>query len=327
VAEGKQNFYSCAMHESRSDTGSLTPEVDPKIAEKAVIPYNSAVNAGGRDRRRETDAGREAARETAGAVMTIHVDLSRFDTSKGREVLGESWDCRFCKRAVSAKAVVHVQSFRSLKNGRVFRFTVRFMECPHHTCKEVAIRANLEVEFPEALIPSLTDDLLDGRETLPREMWIRPTSPDIKDFSEYVPEAIRRDYEEACLIRMLSPKASATLSRRCLQGMIRNFYGVSKNRLINEINAIKDKVDPQTWGAIDGLSKIGNIGAHMEKDVNLIIDVDLEEAKKLIKLNELLFKEWYINREERRKLVQEVADLGKQKQAEKKAGNKPAADA
>ncbi len=209
----------------------------------------------------------------------------------------------------------------------MFRFTVRFMECPHRTCREVAIRANLEVEFPETLLPSLTDDLLDGRETLPREVCIRPTGPDIKNFSEYVPEAIRRDYEEACLIRSLSPKASATLSRRCLQGMIRHFHDVKKGRLIDEINAIKGKVDLQVWEAIDGLRKIGNIGAHMEKDVNLIVDVAPEEAQKLIKLNELLFKEWYINREERRKLVQEVADIGEQKQAAKKAGNKPAADA
>lgn len=36
------NLYSCAMHESRSDPRSLTPDVDPQIAEKAEIPYNSA---------------------------------------------------------------------------------------------------------------------------------------------------------------------------------------------------------------------------------------------------------------------------------------------
>ncbi len=224
--------------------------------------------------------------------MNIHsVDSSRLDTSKGREVRGESWDCRYCKRAVSAQAVVHVQSFRSLKHGRLFRFTVRFMECPHRTCREVAIRANLEVEFPETLIPSLTDGLLDGSEILPKEVWIRPTGPDIKDFSEYVPEAIRQDYEEACLIRSLSPKASATLSRRCLQGMIRDFHGVKrKHNLKQEIEAIKDKVDLKVWEAIDGVRAIGNIGAHMEQDVNLIIDVEPEEAQKLIKLNELLFK-------------------------------------
>lgn len=44
-----------------------------------------------------------------------------------------------------------------------------------------------------------------------------------KPCPEYIPEQIRQDYEEACLIAELSPKASATLSRRCIQSMIRDF--------------------------------------------------------------------------------------------------------
>ena len=72
-------------------------------------------------------------------------------------------------------------------------------------------------------------------------------------------------------IRDLSPKASATLARRALQGMIRDYWKVSKGRLIDEIDAIKEKVDPITWKAIDAIRRIGNIGAHMEKDINVII--------------------------------------------------------
>lgn len=51
---------------------------------------------------------------------------------------------------------------------------------------------------------------------------IRPVSS-AKQFPDYIPQAIKQDYEEACAIVYLSPKASATLSRRCLQGMIRDF--------------------------------------------------------------------------------------------------------
>lgn len=40
------------------------------IAEKTETPYNSADHAIRRDLRRETDAGRETAREIAGAMMT-----------------------------------------------------------------------------------------------------------------------------------------------------------------------------------------------------------------------------------------------------------------
>lgn len=102
--------------------------------------------------------------------------------------------------------------------------------------------------------------------------------------------------------------------------MIRDFHGVKKDRLINEINVIKDKVDPLTWQAIDALRKIGNIGAHMEKDVNLIIDVEPNEASALLGLNELLFKEWYIHREERQRRLQAIIDMGAKKEAAQEGG-------
>jgi hypothetical protein len=44
-----------------------------------------------------------------------------------------------------------------------------------------------------------------------------------KEFPDYVPAAILDDYRQACRIASFSPKASATLARRCLQGMIRDF--------------------------------------------------------------------------------------------------------
>lgn len=81
--------------------------------------------------------------------------------------------------------------------------------------------------------------------------------------------------------------------------MIRDFFGVKKNRLIDEIEAIQDKVDPATWAGIDAVRRIGNIGAHMEKDIDLIIDVDSDEAQLLINLIESLIQDWYVVRHER----------------------------
>jgi hypothetical protein len=56
--------------------------------------------------------------------------------------------------------------------------------------------------------------------------------------SNHVPEAVRTDYEEACSIKDLSPKAAATLCRRALQGMIRDFHGVTKQTLHEELKSI-----------------------------------------------------------------------------------------
>jgi hypothetical protein len=116
------------------------------------------------------------------------------------------------------------------------------------------------------------------------------------------------------LISSPSPKASATLARRCLQGIIRDFWSIQKKRLIDEINALQDKIDSQTWQAIDAVRSIGNIGAHMEKDIGVIIDVDPDEAELLIRLIEVLLEEWYIRRYERAMHMQKIIDVAQEKQ-------------
>ena len=88
--------------------------------------------------------------------------------------------------------------------------------------------------------------------------------------------------------------------------MIRDFWGIAKNRLIDEIDSIKDKVDLNTWLAIDAVRSVGNIGAHMEKDINVIVDVEPREAQLLIGLIELLVKDWYIARHQRKERLQEI---------------------
>jgi hypothetical protein len=68
---------------------------------------------------------------------------------------------------------------------------------------------------------------------------------------------------------------------------------------VDEIAQIKDNVDPLTWEAIEAVRKLGNIGAHMEKDIDVIVEVDPNEAALLIGLVETLLKEWYVARAER----------------------------
>ena len=81
--------------------------------------------------------------------------------------------------------------------------------------------------------------------------------------------------------------------------MIRDFWHIKKKNLKLEIDALKVKVEAPIWKAIDSVRAMGNIGAHMEKDINLIIDVEPKEAELLIGLIEILLKEWYIVRHER----------------------------
>lgn len=167
-------------------------------------------------------------------------------------------------------------------------FDICMLHCP--SCDEVSFIAKGRV-------------FLEGKEVL-----IYPTSS-AKQFPEYIPQTIREDYEEAYSILNLSPKASATLSRRCLQGMIRDFWKISKNTLYEEISELKDKIAPSQWKAIDATRSIGNIGAHMEKDVNTIVDIEPNEAEQLIKLIELLIDKWYIARHDEEELCKSIVSI------------------
>lgn len=58
----------------------------------------------------------------------------------------------------------------------------------------------------------------------------------------------------------------------------------------------------------------------MEENINIIIDVEPEEAGALIELIEMLIEEWYENRYKRKERAQKVADIGKKKKEAKKNG-------
>jgi hypothetical protein len=205
-----------------------------------------------------------------------------------------NWTCPHCERGVTITDERSSEHRHTLYidnvDGRRSLIT-SFLVCPNPECERFTLTATLCESAWEL-----------GSERLgtPVQRWNLVPDSRAKNFPGYIPKAILDDYREACLIKDLSPKASATLSRRCLQGMIRDFWSIKPGRLVDEIAAIQHKVDPLAWDAIEAVRKIGNIGAHMEKDIDVIVEVDPNEADLLIELIETLVREWYINREERR---------------------------
>lgn len=146
-----------------------------------------------------------------------------------------------------------------------------------------------------------------------------------KPLSDAVPASVQDDYREAYLIRELSPKAAATLARRALQGMVRDFWGVTKRTLAEELEAIKDKCDHELYEAMMALKSIGNIGAHPERDIAVIVDIEPGEADQLLELLHHLDQEWYVAREARKRRLRGVKELAQVKKDEAKAA-KPASD-
>lgn len=237
--------------------------------------------------------------------------LKFFYLNKERGYYMSGFQCPYCSMVMSISPFTYVSqspSF-SFSNGEAYKkengetvdpstLRIAFYKCPN--CGQISINA-----------------LGIGTKVKDVNMQIRPISL-AKHYPEYIPENIRKDYEEACAIVDLSPKASATLARRCLQGMIRDFFDVHKRNLYEEIDAIKDKIPTDQWKVLDSLRRIGNIGAHMEKDINLIVDIDPNEAQKLLKLIELLIKQWYIERHDREQLYSDIIGIDQDKQKERK---------
>ena len=215
-----------------------------------------------------------------------------------------SYVCPFCGHAQA-----YCTNVNHMENGiyrnttpippeyRESSFTIYTLPCNNHQCKKISVVAiNRASRKQIDLVPQVT----------------------MRHYPDYIPEQIRRDYEETNLILEASPKAAATLLRRCLQGMIHDFWGIREKNLNAEISELKDKVTPAQWRSLDGLRKIGNISAHMEKDVNLIIDIDPDEASKLLKLIELLFEKWCIARHDEEALFDDIAGIAEQKEEQRK---------
>jgi hypothetical protein len=177
----------------------------------------------------------------------------------------------------------------------------QFVVCPNAECH----KATVEVLVSQwRMSPQGHKNLTDVIQA-----WRLMPESDARPFPEYVPAPIRADYEEACLIRDKSAKAAATLARRALQGILRDFYGVKPGRLVDEIDAAQEHMDGELWDAVHGVRKVGNIGAHMEADINLIVDVDPDEAQLLIELVETMIEETYVRRADRQERLSKVKAL------------------
>ncbi|MDQ5957996.1 MAG: hypothetical protein QG665_337, partial [Patescibacteria group bacterium] len=72
--------------------------------------------------------------------------------------------------------------------------------------------------------------------------------------------------------------------------------------------------------AIDAVRSVGNIGAHMEKDINLIVDVEPGEAQLLIELIEQLVEDWYTTRKDKQDRLSKITGLARLKKEQKEEG-------
>lgn len=137
--------------------------------------------------------------------------------------------------------------------------------------------------------------------------------------SNDVPDTLAQDYREACLVLTDSPKASAALSRRSLQHLLREEAKVKPKNLADEIQQVLDskQLPSHLADAIDAVRNLGNFSAHPIKSTSSgeIVDVEPGEAEWLLDTLEGLFDFYFVlpaqQKAKRDKLNQKLKDAGK----------------
>jgi hypothetical protein len=165
--------------------------------------------------------------------------------------------------------------------------------------------------FRTAHCPGCQDFTIElGPATAEREMkpngWaqVYPMGTNRGPVPPEVPPDIAKDYIEACNVLPISAKASAALSRRCLQNMLHAAQYRAKD-LAKEIDLLLDEPDPRKAlphklrETVDAIRNFGNFSAHPidDKTTLQVIDVDPEEAEWCLEVIEELFEHFYVGPE------------------------------
>ena len=111
--------------------------------------------------------------------------------------------------------------------------------------------------------------------------------------SKEVPEKYAEDYREACAVFPYSEKASAALSRRCLQSLLKDELGAAGKDLEKQIEDVltRQLLRRDLGNGLHAVRQIGNFAAHPIKSTSTgeIVPVEPGEAEWSLDILEGLF--------------------------------------
>jgi len=168
-------------------------------------------------------------------------------------------------------------------NGRN-SFAIKWYDCPScHKSEVYLLRGvydsnnNFKEESRELVFPETT-----GREPIAKE----------------VPKSLADEYREACFVIKKSPKASAAISRRILQSLLRDYAKVKRGDFADEIQEVLDRKElpSNLTKAVDAIRVIGNFATHpsKSKQTGEIVAVETGEAEWLLDIIEALFDYYFV---------------------------------
>ena len=221
--------------------------------------------------------------------------------------MGKKWKCPYCsahqvllearydtgKHRINADASIHKET--------AFQYEVRV--CANEKCRKMLLTLRLveRQDIKDGLGTFNLGQAIKQWELMPSPMTEKNLPDGIR-----IPDYVRENYVMANRLREISPAASAVHSRRALSGMLNNFCGLTRDRLIDQIEQLRALVNrgkaPQ-WADgleyIDLIRNTGNIGKHMAVGPHEMADVEPGEADKMIGLLEQLAEDWYAARQRR----------------------------
>lgn len=199
------------------------------------------------------------------------------------------------------------------------QWAIERFECPNPKCRKFIfnlINAELQRDSNGNLYILLNET---WAERLTKRELVKPRGSNRPPVPYEVPKDIADDYLEACLVLNDSLKASAALSRRALQLLLRKVANVKKGNLANEIQQVLDSKQLPSYlsESIDAIRNIGNFAAHPLKSTSTgeIIDVERGEAEWNLEVLEMLFDFYFVQpertKQRREALNQKLGDIGK----------------
>ncbi len=247
---------------------------------------------------------------------------------------GSRWKCLYCGTdqvlqtnsnfTIHMKEILHVTGHYK---GRAYR--VLAITCINSKCNQFIMHVEL--------LENDSSGMVGVYPAIPVKSWRLPLNPIsiAKPQPNCIPKYIRIEYEKACKIVHDDPGASVVRSRRCIEGMLKDFCNIEENNLAKAIDKLKAKVrenkipevTEESIEEIDTIRKMGKIGAHiMKAGGDTIVEVSQGDAERVIKIIEYLFKDWYVARHNREKNQKDREQNSKGLQASLEKYNKKTAN-
>jgi len=215
--------------------------------------------------------------------------------------------CPHCKTGIYDAAQNTAIAFFQRKNGSNYAWRTRHQQCPE--CKEVFIYLQGGGWATGAPNQRTFTNLVEEHLIWPQEGYrICPAE---------TPDNLKKDFLEAAAVLPISPQASAALTRRCLQHLLRDHGNATKRELAAQIDEVAPMLPGSLSDQLHAVRNIGNFAAHPQKSTNSgeILEVEPQEAEWNLEVLEELFDHYFVKpallQKRKEALNKKLAEAGK----------------